>query len=42
MNLMRFLLDNAIKFTPDHSHVRLSVIADGAGVEHGRGGGTVA
>jgi signal transduction histidine kinase len=26
------LLDNAIKFSPDHSHVRLSVIADGAGV----------
>ncbi|QJI29140.1 two-component sensor histidine kinase [Pseudomonas sp. ADAK18] len=24
------LLDNAIKFSPDHSHVRLSVIADGA------------
>ncbi|MFC6296686.1 HAMP domain-containing protein [Pseudomonas sp. CCM 7893] len=26
------LLDNAIKFSPDHSHVRVSVIADGAAV----------
>jgi len=42
MNLMQLLLGNAIKFSPDHSHVRLSVIADGAGVEHGRGGGQVA